>query len=70
MIGMRVKFQNYKSFATATMDQVITPEMRKGAIRLKANMLQSCYLRNDGNGKFTMIPLPIQAQISQLCGMG
>src|SRR5665213_2058452 len=69
MIGMRAKFQNYKSFAVATMDSVITPEMRKGAIRLKANMLQSCYLRNDGDGKFTMIPLPVQAQTSQLNGI-
>lgn len=69
MIGMRVKFQNYKSFAVATMDSVITPEMRKGAIRLKANMLQSCYLQNLGNGKFSMTPLPTEAQISQLNGM-
>jgi hypothetical protein len=69
MISMRVKFQNYKSFAVATMDSVITPEMRKGAIRLKANMMQSCYLKNNGNGKFTMIPLPIEAQISQLNGI-
>ncbi|MDB5022363.1 MAG: RNA-binding protein [Mucilaginibacter sp.] len=69
MIGMRSKFQNYKSFATATMDQVITPEMRKGALRLKANIMQSVYLRNDGKGKFSMIPLPVQAQFSQLCGM-
>jgi len=69
MIGMRVKFQNYKSYAVATMDSVITPEMREGAIRLKANTMQSCYLRNDGNGKFTMIPLPIEAQVSQLNGI-
>jgi hypothetical protein len=69
VIGMRVKFQNYKSFAAATMDQVITPDMQKGALRLKANTLESVYLRNDGKGKFTMIPLPIEAQISQLCGM-
>ena len=69
MISMRVKFQNYKSYATATMDEVITPEMRKGALRLKANTLQSVYLRNEGNGKFTAIPLPMQAQLSQLCGM-
>ncbi len=69
IIGMRVKFQNYKSFATATMDSVITPEMRKGAIRLKANMMQSCYIKNDGNGKFTMTPLPIEAQTSQLNGL-
>jgi hypothetical protein len=69
IISMRVKFQNYKSYATATMDSVITPDMRKGAVRLKANELQSCYLRNDGHGKFTMIPLPIEAQMSQLSGI-
>jgi hypothetical protein len=69
IISMRVKFQNYKSYAVATMDSVITPEMRKGAIRLKANMLQSCYMRNDGKGKFTLIPLPVEAQISQLSGI-
>jgi hypothetical protein len=69
IISMRIKFQNYKSYAIATMDSVITPAMRKGAVRLKANDLQSCYLRNDGHGKFTMIPLPIEAQISQLSGI-
>ncbi len=69
VLGMRVKFQNYKSYAVATMDSVITPEMRKGAIRLKANMLQSCYIKNDGHGKFTMVPLPVEAQTSQLSGM-
>jgi len=69
VISTRVRYQNYKSFATATMDEFLTPEMRKGAVRLKANMLQSCYLRNDGGGKFTAIPLPIQAQMSELCGI-
>jgi hypothetical protein len=69
MIGMRVKFQNYKLYATATMDSVITPEMRKGAIRLKATTLQSCLLLNQGNGKFKMVPLPVEAQTSQLDGM-
>ena len=69
MISMRVRYQNYKSFAVSTMDSVLTPAMRKDAIRLKANILQSVYLRNDGGGKFTMIPLPVEAQMSQLSGM-
>ncbi|WP_295676453.1 VCBS repeat-containing protein [uncultured Mucilaginibacter sp.] len=69
MIGMRVKFQNYKSYAVATMDSVITPEMRQEALRLKVNTMESCYLRNDGDGKFTMTPLPLEAQVSQLNGM-
>lgn len=69
MIGMRSKFQNYKSFATATMDKLFTPEQLKGALILKANNLKSCYCRNDGDGKFTLIPLPLQAQLSALNGM-
>jgi len=69
MISLKKKFTNYKSYATATIDEILSPEQRQGALRLKANMLKSCYLRNDGNGKFTMIPLPIEAQVSVLNGM-
>lgn len=69
MISMRVKFKDYKSYAVATMDSVITPDMRKGALRLKINTTASYYLQNDGEGKFTMTPLPLQAQVSQLDGM-
>ncbi|NRF39566.1 FG-GAP-like repeat-containing protein [Pedobacter foliorum] len=69
MIGMRSKFQNYKSFATATMDQVLSKEQLKDALILKSNNLKSSYIRNDGGGKFTMIPLPFQAQLSALNGM-
>jgi ASPIC and UnbV/FG-GAP-like repeat len=67
--SMKKRFFNYKTYATATMDELLTPEQRKGALRMKANMLQSCYLRNDGGGKFTVIPLPIAAQVSIINGM-
>lgn len=69
MIGFRKKFQNYKSFALATMNEVITPEMRVGAQRMQATELRSCYLRNEGKGKFTMIPLPVEAQSSEITGI-
>ena len=69
MIGMRTKFQNYKSYATATVDQLFTQDQLFGALRLKANNLQSSYLRNDGQGKFTMTALPVAAQLSVLNGM-
>jgi hypothetical protein len=67
--SLKKRFNNYKKYAVATMDDLLTPEQRNGALRLEANMLQSCYLRNDGNGKFTMIPLPIEAQFSAINGM-
>ena len=66
---LKKRFDQYKKFADATMEQIFTPDMMKDAQRLKATMLQSCYLRNDGNGKFTMIPLPKEAQFSALNGM-
>lgn len=67
--GLKKKYNHYKAFAAATMDDIFNNEQRKGAIRMKVTMLQSCYLRNEGNGKFTMIPLPQEAQVSTLNGM-
>ncbi len=52
--AMRKKFPTYKSFAIATMDQVLTDKDRKGALILDANDFQTALLRNDGNGKFTL----------------
>ncbi len=69
MIGMRSKFQNYKSYATATMDQLLSKEQLQNALILKANNFNSSYCRNDGAGKFTLVPLPFEAQLSSLNGM-
>ncbi len=69
MISMRMKYQNYKTFANATMDSVFSPEQMKGALRLKANTLASMFVKNMGNGKFTLAPLPMQAQVSVLNGI-
>jgi hypothetical protein len=41
----------------------------KGFLIRRANFFSSCYLRNEGNGKFVLQPLPVQAQISVLNGM-
>ena len=69
MISLRVKFTNYRSYAEATMQDLLSAEQMKNALRLKANELRSCYFRNDGEGKFTMVPLPPEAQVSALNGM-
>ncbi|CAN5577065.1 VCBS repeat-containing protein [soil metagenome] len=69
MIGMRSKFQNYKSYAGATMQELFSKEQLKDALILRANNLNSSFVRNDGGGKFTLVPLPVQAQLSALNGM-
>jgi hypothetical protein len=69
MTVMRSKFRNYKSYATATMDQILSSEQLQGALILKATNLNSSYCRNDGGGKFTLSSLPYQAQLSALNGI-
>ncbi|HEV9036696.1 MAG TPA: VCBS repeat-containing protein [Puia sp.] len=69
MNSMRHRFPSYRDYAVATMDKVLTPEDRNGATILTANQMRSCLFRNDGGGKFTMIPLPVEAQFSVINGM-
>lgn len=69
LISMRRKFPTYRSYALATMAEVLDPDQQKQAIKLSSNTLTSCYYQNLGNGKFSMTPLPQLAQISSLDGM-
>jgi ASPIC and UnbV/FG-GAP-like repeat len=67
--SLRKRYNTYNPFAIATMVDIFPENLMKDAQRLKATMLQSCYLRNEGNGRFTMIPLPKEAQVSVLNAM-
>jgi hypothetical protein len=42
---------------------------RQDAIMFKANHMASSYIQNDGNGHFTIKPLPLQAQAAPVYGM-
>lgn len=67
--AMRKKFPTYKSFAKAEMNQVLTEDERKDALILTANNFQTSLFHNEGNGKFTIKPLPAEAQFSAINGM-
>jgi hypothetical protein len=69
MNSMRRRFPSYRSYAKATMQEVLSDKEREGALQLNANNFQTSLFRNDGNGKFTIIPLPPQAQFSAVNGM-
>ncbi|GEO11899.1 VCBS repeat-containing protein [Segetibacter aerophilus] len=69
MIGTRRKFLNYKSYAEADINTILTKEELQKALVLKANYFSSCYIQNNGNGKFELKPLPVQAQLAPINGM-
>ncbi len=67
--SIRKKFQTYKDYAQAGITDLFTEEQLKNASAIEVKMLQSIYLQNNGNNKFTINPLPNFAQISALNGM-
>jgi hypothetical protein len=69
LISFRSKYQNYKSYATAPFEKMFTEEEMKGALKLQANWFSNSYIQNNGNGTFTITPLPINTQYACLNGM-
>ena len=69
MIGMRAKFQNFKTYAQAPFFKMFSYDQLLGAQILSTNYFNSSYIQNNGNGKFSITPLPAAAQVSTLNGM-
>jgi hypothetical protein len=67
--GIRKKFLTYKAYAEADIHKVFSADEMKGATVLHANNFRSCYLRNNGNGKFELLPLPDAAQMAPINGI-
>ena len=66
---LKKRFLSYKNFGEATFDQLFTPKELEDATKYTANNFKSSFIRNNGNGTFTMEPLPDMAQYSAINGM-
>ena len=66
---LKKRFLTYKEFGEATFDRIFTPQELENSIKYSANNLKSSFIRNNGNGTFTMEPLPDMAQYSAINGM-
>lgn len=69
LLSTRAKYTNYRSYAISPMDEILPADKRKDAITLSANFMASAFIKNEGNGKFSINPLPGAAQLSQLNGI-
>ena len=65
MPAIKVKFQDYNSFASATLNQIYTDKLLEESLSYEINSFASIYLENN-NGVFTARPLPQLAQISSI----
>src|SRR2546427_9826550 len=66
---LKARYLNYKDYALQTVTDIFTPAELKGAIFKEARTLTTALARNNGDGSFTLIPLPLEAQIAPVYGM-
>ena len=63
---LKNKFLYYKTYSTATINNLFSPEELKDASLLTADFLKTVYLENRGKEGLKPIELPIEAQFSQV----
>src|SRR6476646_1955990 len=66
---LKKKFLEYKLYSLATINDMFSPEQLNDAAILKAEIMQSVYLENQGTKGFASHPLPLPAQYSPVHGI-
>jgi enediyne biosynthesis protein E4 len=69
LIRVKGDFPTYKDFANASLNDILKPDERKNALVATANYFNTTIIKNNGNNKFELIPLPYQAQWSTVYGI-
>jgi enediyne biosynthesis protein E4 len=67
--GLRKSILRYEDYAGKTYDSLFAPHTRQSALKYRVNFLESAVLWNNGNMKFQLTPLPMEAQVSPVFGI-
>ena len=65
---LKTRFPTYAAFGKATLNDVYGPALNEG-FHLEAKMFASSTMENLGNGRFSIRPLPVEAQFSTVQGV-
>lgn len=66
---IKKRFLTYADFGKASFDKLFTAEELRNSVKYTSNYFMSSYIRNNGNGNFSIEPLPSIAQFSVLNSM-
>jgi hypothetical protein len=66
---MRERYPNYKDYARQTVADVFPKSELADAVVKNAYTFSTTLVRNNGDGSFTMIPLPREAQLAPVYGI-
>jgi hypothetical protein len=66
---LKSRYLNYKDYAQQTVTDIFSSEELSSAVMKKAHTFATVMARNDGNGSFTLVPLPFDAQMTPIYGI-
>ena len=66
---LKERFPTYASYAGKTVEQVFSAAELTGARVDRAYTFATTLVRNDGGGRFTLVPLPTEAQLAPVYGI-
>jgi enediyne biosynthesis protein E4 len=66
---LKVRFLKHEDYAGRTITEVFTPQELEGAAVKQAHTFATALARNNGDGSFTLVPLPREAQLAPVYGI-
>jgi hypothetical protein len=66
---LKDRYPSYKDYASQTMADVFSQKDLSDAVVKNAYTFATTLVRNNGDGTFTMVPLPLEAQIAPMYGI-
>ncbi|MES3033542.1 MAG: VCBS repeat-containing protein [Gemmatimonadota bacterium] len=66
---LKVRFLSYTEYAKASVTDMFKAEDLAGAVQKKAETFATSLMRNNGDGSFTLVALPVEAQLAPVYGI-
>jgi hypothetical protein len=67
--SLRVRYLRYADYARQTVQDIFPAPELAGAVVKQADTFATTLVRNNGDGSFTLVPLPIEAQFAPVYGV-
>jgi hypothetical protein len=66
---LKARYLNYKDYARQTVADIFPPKDLQGAVLKRTHTFATTLVRNNGDGSFTLVPLPLEAQVAPVYGI-
>ncbi|MGH7542084.1 MAG: FG-GAP-like repeat-containing protein, partial [Gemmatimonadota bacterium] len=66
---LRARYPDFEGYALQTVADIFPPAELSDAVVEKVHTFATALARNDGGGSFTLVPLPLEAQVAPIYGI-